>query len=148
MSPSKPEMNPWKRSVAAILLALAGLGDAACASSLPSSPSLSAAPGTIAGIYVLQDQDGSHVSPQRDAVVGAYPDAFLPGIFQTPPPSPLAIATTGTDGRFVITGLAPGRYFLVPTSPAYTVRGQWAELAAGKGATVTLEACRDCPAVQ
>jgi hypothetical protein len=142
-------MNPWwKRSATAILLALAGLGGAACASSLPSSPSFSAAPGAIAGIYVLQDQDGSHVSPQRGAVVGAYPNAFLPGTFQTPPPSPLATATTGKDGRFVITGLPPGRYFVAPTSPAYTVQGQWADLEADRGATVVLEACRDCPAVQ
>jgi hypothetical protein len=142
-------MNPWwKRSAAAILLALAGLGGAACASSLPSSPSLSAAPGAIAGIYVLQDQDGSHVSPQRGAVVGAYPNSFLPGTFQTPPPSPLATATTGTDGRFVITGLPPGRYFVAPASPGYTVTGQWADLERDRGATVVLEACRDCPAVQ
>lgn len=52
----------------------------------------------------------------------------------------LTYAMTDGDGSFVITGLKPGRYFLIAP---WT--GRWVTLPAGKSVVVNFHVCSNCP---
>ena len=144
----EPAMSRLRQVGAVIALcAITGVACQGGGASPSPSESIPPGPGKIAGTYLVRNSDGSAIAPLKGEVVAAFRERFLPGTLQTPRPRPVATAATGPDGSFVITGLAPGRYFLATADPTppFLVVGRWVVLRAEQGASVTLYACRDCP---
>ena len=126
---------------------------AACASRAQTgvrpNPESTPGGGAVAGTYGERPHL-SHEAPRAvgGVTIGAFLDAFQPGTLQLSPPPPVATAMTAADGRFEITGLPPGRYFVVPIDARVVVSGQWVTVTAHAGATVELVGCSDCPPPQ
>jgi hypothetical protein len=119
------------------LAILAGCGQAQSTSSTPVTRSV----GTISGVVEsYRSGDKSHLSPAAQVTVTAYRKAFpFIGPVLANGPKRVAQATTDTAGRFVLRGLATGRYYLVATSTAHWVT------VPGLGATTRFVVCADCP---
>jgi protocatechuate 3,4-dioxygenase beta subunit len=95
-----PSLRPTLLFAAALLLALA-----------PAAFAQKEAPATVSGRVT----DGEHAAPGVTVML----------IYSDPPQRfrPAARAKTDADGRFLLTGVAPGRYQLLPVAPAYVVEG-------------------------
>ena len=127
-------------SVIALTAALAGCGQATGSGS--SSGTTTPPPGSMVGHVVsYRSQARAHVQPLPGVRVSAYRRAFPP-VGPVTPNRPKAIAATvsASDGSFSLTGLQPGRYFVVAQSMAH-----WVQVAPGAGAKLTIAVCSDCP---
>jgi len=92
-------------------------------------------------VVSYRSQDRNHTQPLAGVKVLAYTRAFpVVGPIMADGPTPVAHTISGSDGRFVLRGLKPGRYFLVAESS-----GHWVRLSPWTGATLTIAVCRDCP---
>ena len=108
------------------------------------SSSLQAAPGVLSGVVVGHSSQNDHRTPLADARVGVYRRAVSSGgPILANPPQPLATATTNGAGRFTISGLPAGRWFVLALDQAGA--GTWVPFDPATGAVVTLVVCTDCP---
>jgi hypothetical protein len=108
-----------------------------------SAPASSLATGTLTGRVVAHPSDDPN---QRTAAagipVGVYTKRVrLAGPLTVDPPSPIARTTTGSDGSYRVTGLAPGRYYVTFGKAA----GTWVRMPTSGGATANGVVCTDCP---
>lgn len=119
---------------------------AACSSqAIPPSPPPTPGPRAIEGIYFQHDADGTGNEVVEGVAIGLFREAFVPGSLQYRPPQPIARSTTLRDGRFGFTGLAAGRYWVVPIDQRVAVSGQWVHVTDERGASLILAGCTDCP---
>jgi hypothetical protein len=129
--------------LALVITAALGLAILAGCGQAQSSPPPSTHPaGTISGVVEsFHSAQKSDLSPAPRITVTAYRKAFpFIGPVLAHGPKPVATATTDSAGRFVLRGLAAGRYFLIASSTAH-----WVTLPSGQGATTSFAICADCP---
>jgi hypothetical protein len=123
--------------IALVLLATAcGNGTAATGSHQPPA-------GTISGMVVgYKSADKLATKPVSGVTVEVFTKAF-PFIGPVMLHQPKAIARTTSDGggRFRLSGLEPGRYFVL----FGRATSRWVRLTPGHGARVTAAMCQDCP---
>lgn len=62
--------------------------------------------------------------------------ALQPAVSRWPLPPPVARATTDKEGRFQMSNLPDGRYYLVPLTPAYFASSEDQMIASGKPVTI------------
>lgn len=99
----------------------------------------------MAGRLIAQRSDGSHRVALAGQAIGAFTEAVIPGKVLQHPPSPVATAVTSPDGGFTIHRLSPGRYFITVAGSGSPVTGQWVTVSSGRGASVLLIHCTNCP---
>lgn len=117
------------------------------------SPSVAAggAPGsTVTGRYLERATQDASAAPVAGGTVGLFPHAFQPGTNAMAGSTgaggrPVATAPIGPDGRFVLTGVPSGNWFLVRTDGTATTDGRWVHVTPAEGAAVDLFGCRECP---
>jgi hypothetical protein len=129
------------RRAALILLALLAACSQATAAQAPPVPG----GGTVAGRLIAQRSDGSHRVAVAGQSIGAFTEAVIPGKVLQHPPSPIATAVTSADGGFTFHRLGPGRYFITVAGSGSPVAGQWVTVSSGRGASVLLIHCTNCP---
>jgi hypothetical protein len=129
------------RRAAFILLALLAACSQATAAQDPPVPG----GGIVAGRLIAQRSDGSHRVAVAGQAVGAFTEAVIPGKVLQHPPSPVATAVTSADGGFTLHRLSPGRYFITVAGAGPPVAGRWVTVSSGRGASVLLVHCTDCP---
>jgi hypothetical protein len=143
MSPLPP---PFAR-LAILLMASAAL--TGCGSySRPGGAASSLPPpggGLIAGTYLERAANGSGSRPVGGVTVGVFREAFQPGTLRYSPPAPIARAKTDAAGRFTVSGVSPGRYWVAPIDAHAVASGEWVNVTSEIGARVTLFGCTDCP---
>jgi hypothetical protein len=124
------------------MLVLVALAAAGCGQMAASGSGTQPGPAsTISGrVVTFYSGDRHQTAPLPHVKVRAFTRAFPLGPVMADPPLPVATATTGTDGRFTLSGLRPRRYFLVTGTT-----GRWVSLPASGTPRVTLAICRDCP---
>lgn len=127
------------------LAALAVLVLAACSATTPPGVPPIPATGMVTGELVAQKSDGSDRTPIGTQAIGAFRQQLLPGKVIQNPPSPIAATVTLADGEFMLRGLVPGRYFITVAGAGPVVLGQWVTLTPGRGASVLLVHCTNCP---
>jgi hypothetical protein len=121
----------------------------------PSSPSSAPSPspavggtGTIQGVYVQQNKDGSSRVPVFGVTIGLYAKPFLPGANAPDPPEPLATTPTIDGGAFTFEDVPAGTYFLTTIGAGAFAIGERVTVTAGTSVQITLIGCVDCPAPQ
>jgi hypothetical protein len=128
-------------ALTALLLGASACGNGAGATG--TTPAPAPAPGTVTGTVVGFMSGHRHeTKPQSRVAVEAYTRAFPfigPVVADQPPV--VARAVTDGRGRFVLRGLDPGRYFLL----FGRATAKWVRIGPGRGATVTVAICRNCP---
>ena len=129
------------RRVALVLLAILTGCSPAMAFDAPAVPG----GGTVAGRLIAQKSDGSHRVAVGGQTVGVFTQVVVPGKVLQYPPSPVATAVTSPDGGFAIHRLSPGRYFVTVPGSSVSVIGQWVTVRSGRGASLLLVQCTDCP---
>jgi hypothetical protein len=134
-------VSTYVRRVAFTLLALLAACSQATAPQAPPVPG----GGTVAGRLIAQRSDGSHRAAVAGQAVGAFTEAVIPGKVLQHPPSPIATAVTSPDGGFTLHRLSPGRYFITVDGNGPPVAGYWVTVTSGRGASVLLIHCTDCP---
>ncbi len=124
----------------ALTMALAGCGQATGGGS--SGGTTTPPPGSIFGHVVsYRSHAHTHVQPLPGVRVTAYRRAFPPvGPITVNRPKAVAATLSASDGSFTLTGLRPGRYFVVAQSMAH-----WVQVPPGAGAKLTIAICSDCP---
>jgi hypothetical protein len=129
------------------MLVFAALATAGCGQMAGSGSGTQPGPAsTISGrVVTFRSGEPHQTAPQSHVEVRAFTRAFPLGPVMADPPLPVATTITGADGRFTLSGLRPGRYFLVTGTT-----GRWVSLPASGTPQVTLRICRDCmvPLVQ
>lgn len=123
----------------ALTVALAGCGQATSGGSSGTTTPVS---GTIVGHVVsYRSHARKHVQPLPNVRVAAYRRAFpVVGPIMVNGPKAVAHAVTADDGSFTLSGLRPGRYFVVAQSSA-----RWVQVTPLAGAQLTIAVCSDCP---
>src|SRR6476660_9353425 len=124
------------------MLVFAALAKVGCGQAAGSGSGTQPAPAsTISGRVVTFHSGGPpQTAPMPHVEVRAFTRAFPLGPVMANPPLPVATATTDADGRFMLSGLRPRRYFLVTG-----VTGHWVSLLASGAPQVTLRVCGNCP---
>jgi hypothetical protein len=122
----------------ALLLLAAGCGNGTAATGSHQPPA-----GTISGTVVgYKSADKLATKPVSGVTVEAFTKAFpFIGPVMLNRPKPVARATSDGGGHFTLSGLAPGRYFVL----FGRATARWVRLTPGHGAQVTAAMCQDCP---
>jgi hypothetical protein len=103
-------------------------------------------PRVLSGVLIVRNNDGGEAKPAGDVVIGVYRQAVpAGGPVMYPPPTPAATTRTDEKGVFRFSDLPAGRWFVQSISPPGYAPGRWVRYEPGRGATITLYACRDCP---
>ena len=111
------------------------------------SPSASiAGTGTIQGVYVQQNADGSSRVPVFGVTIGLYSKPFTPGANAPYPEEPLATTPTTDGGVFTFADVPAGTYFLTTIGAGPFAIGEQVTVTPGAAVGVTLIGCVDCPA--
>jgi hypothetical protein len=99
-------------------------------------------PGAIVGHVVsYRSHARKHLQPLPGVRVAAYRRAFpVVGPIIMNGPKAVAHTVSANDGSFSLTGLHPGRYFVVAQSSA-----RWVQVSPSAGAKLTIAVCSDCP---
>jgi hypothetical protein len=133
------------------------LGPAQSGTATPSGPLPSpsavagGAPGsTVVGRYLERATADATATPVGGGTVGLFPHAFQPGTnaLEGSPGAggqPVATTSIGPDGRFRMTHVPSGDWFVVRTDGAVTTDGRWVRVTDTEGAAVDLFGCRECP---
>jgi len=123
------------------MLVIAALATAGCGQMAGSGSGTQPGPAsTISGrVVTFRSGDPHQTAPLPHVKVRAFTRAFPLGPVMADPPLPVATTITGADGRFMLSGLRPRRYFLVTGTT-----GRWVPLRASGTRPVTLRICRDC----
>jgi hypothetical protein len=122
------------------LLVLAGCGSGSGGGSSGTAPPAGAT-GVAGLVQSFPSSDRSALTPLPGAKVGVYTERFaVVGPPRADEPSPIATTATGTDGRFEVDGLTPGRYFVVAGTASH-----WMDVTQGNVTTARFAICHDCP---
>ena len=130
-----------RRSLCIGIAGLALLG-AGCGQSMSGGGSSTApAKGVLSGTVTAYTHQHSARGAAPDVAVAVYTQRVRQGgPLMADTPAPVAKARTDSNGRYRITGLAPGRYFVT-----FGLTGHgWVTLAAGQGAHMNGNVCTDC----
>ena len=124
----------------ALTAVLAGCGQATGGDS--SGGTTTPPSGAILGHVVsYRSHARAHVQPLPGVRVSAYRRAFpVVGPITVNHPKAVADTVSARDGSFSLTGLLPGRYFVVAQSSA-----RWVQVSPWAGAKLTIAVCSDCP---
>jgi hypothetical protein len=124
----------------ALTVALAGCGQATGGGS--SGGTTTPVSGAIVGHVVSYRSDArKHTQPLPGVRVAAYRRAFpVVGPIMVNGPKAVAHTVSAHDGSFTLSGLRPGRYFVVAQSSA-----RWVQVTPLAGAQLTIAVCSDCP---
>ena len=128
-----------------LLVPIAVLILAACSATTPPGVPPIPANGMVTGELVSQKSDGSDRTPIGGQAIGVVQRPVLPGKAAQNLPSPVATTVTLADGEFMFRGLVPSRYFITVAGVGPVVHGQWVTLTLGRGASVLLIHCTNCP---
>jgi hypothetical protein len=137
-------LNPMARRPVVLAIAALALIGAGCGQSAAGGGSATA-PATAEGILSGTVTAYTHQHPARGAAPDVSVAVYTQRVRQGGPlsadmPKPVAQARTDDNGRYRITGLAPGRYFVT-----FGLTGHgWVTLAAGQGAQMNGSVCTDC----
>jgi hypothetical protein len=99
--------------------------------------------GTISGTVVgYKSADKLATKPVSGVTVEVFTKAFpFIGPVMLNQPKPIARTTSDGGGHFRLSGLEPGRYFLL----FGRATARWVRLSPGHGARLTAAICQDCP---
>jgi hypothetical protein len=126
----------------AISIAFLLLG-AACGSGTAATNRHQPPAGTISGMVVgYKSADKLATKPVSGVTVEVFTRAFpYIGPVMLNQPKPIARTTSDGGGRFRLSGLEPGRYFVL----FGRATARWVRLTPRHGARVTAAMCQDCP---